>query len=228
MESLIEIIHKQIKSKSEQGLIGKYGTVSGYLSVTRLLKEMTDDTALQQWRASVGEKEADRITEAALSRGRRMHELIDQHFGDKWVEVDLTHPGDIHYNKILPELDNIEPLIVETCLFSDKLQMTGKTDTIGYYKGILSTIDYKTSKRPKRLEYMKSYGVQIALYSMMFLDMTGYPIRQGVLINSPDNEEGIDAPTLVQVFTFDVGQYVPLAMELIRRYRNGERKCINF
>lgn len=228
MESLVSIIHDKIKLKEEQGLIGKFGTVSGYLSVTRLLKEMTDDTAINKWRQTVGEKEADRITEAALSRGRRMHDLIDQHFSSQVTDLDLTKPGDIHYNKLLPELDNIRPLFVETCLFSDKLSMTGKTDTIGYYDGVMSTIDYKTSRRPKRLEYMKSYGVQVALYSMMFLDMTGHPIRQGVLINSPDNEEGIDTPTPVQVFTFDVSQYVPLAIDVLRKYRQGERKCIKF
>ena len=228
MDDLKELIHSQVQAKEAAGLIGKHGTVSGYLSVTRLLKEMTDDTAINKWRATIGEKEADRITEAALSRGRRMHELIDNHFGDISFDLDLTKPGDIHYNKIKVELENIKPLIVETCLFSDKLQMTGKTDTIGLYNGTLSTIDYKTSRRPKRLEYMKSYGVQVALYSMMFLDMTGHPIRQGVLINAPDDEEGIDAPTPIQVFTFDVSKYVPLALKLITQYRNGERKCVKF
>ena len=83
--------------------IGKYGTISGYLSVTRLLKEMTDDTAINEWRARVGEKEADKITNAALSRGRRMHELIEQHFNGDELDLDLTMPGDIHYNKISPE-----------------------------------------------------------------------------------------------------------------------------
>ena len=93
MESLVSIIHDKIKLKEKQGLIGKYGTVSGYLSVTRLLKEMTDDTAINKWRQTVGEKEADRITEAALSRGRRMHALIDQHFSSQVTDLDLTKPG---------------------------------------------------------------------------------------------------------------------------------------
>ena len=48
MESLVSIIHDKIKLKEEQGLIGKFGTVSGYLSVTRLLKEMTDDTDINK------------------------------------------------------------------------------------------------------------------------------------------------------------------------------------
>lgn len=206
--------------------IGKYGTISGYLSVTRLLKEMTDDTAINEWRARVGEKEADKITNAALSRGRRMHELIEQHFNGDELDLDLTMPGDFHYNKILPELSHIEPLIVETCLFSDKQELTGKTDTIGLYKGVLSTIDYKTSRRPKQMQYMKSYGVQVALYSMMFYDMTGTPIRQGVLLNAPDNEDGIDAETPCQAFVFNVSDYIPLALDILKRYRNGERKCV--
>lgn len=209
-----------------QPRLGKHGTISGLMSVTRLLKEMTDDTAIQEWRARVGDKEADRITNAALDRGRRMHELIKLHYNDVEPDLDLTKPGDLHYNKILPLLEPIKPLFVECCLFSDKLELTGRADTIGLYDGTLSTIDYKTSKRPKQLQYMKSYGVQVALYSMMFYDMTGTQIKQGVLLNAPDDEEGIDAPTPPQVFTFAVADYIPLAIDIVRRYRNGERKCV--
>lgn len=221
-------LKKQIEQLLDENKhrLGKYGTISGYLSVTRLLKEMTDDTAILEWRACVGDKEADRITNAALDRGRRMHELIELHYAGVLPELDLTKPGDLHYNKILPLLKPIEPLFVECGLFSDKLELTGRADTIGLYNGALSTIDYKTSKRPKQLQYMKSYGVQVALYSMMFYDMTGTQIKQGVLLNAPDDEDGIDAPTPPQVFTFAVADYIPLAIDIVRRYRKGERKCV--
>nr|DAX97130.1 MAG TPA: exonuclease [Caudoviricetes sp.] len=205
---------------------GKYGTISGYISATRLLSEMRDDTGLQEWRKSVGEKKADAITEAATTRGRRMHELIESYFNNESIDLDLTKPGDSHYNKIKPLLSKVNPWFVETCLFSDKLSITGKTDTIGLYDGVLSTIDYKTSRKPKKLEWMKSYGVQIALYSIMFYDMLGVSIRQGVLLNAPDDDDSFDLPTPPQCITFKVADYVPLALSILKQYREGKRKCI--
>ena len=187
---------------------------------------MRDDTGLQEWRKSIGEKKADAITEAATTRGRRMHELIESYFNNESIDLDLTKPGDSHYNKIKPLLSKVNPWFVETCLFSDKLGITGKTDTIGLYDGVLSTIDYKTSRKPKKLEWMKSYGVQIALYSIMFYDMLGVSIRQGVLLNAPDDDDAFDLPTPPQCITFKVSDYVPLALSILKQYREGKRKCI--
>lgn len=218
-----DLYHKVISDNTHR--LSKYGTVKGYQSITRLLQEMMDDSGIQEWKNRVGEKTANAITEQAINRGKRMHDLIESRWNNEILELDLTKPGDSHYNKICPLLDNVEPFCIETTLFSDKLELTGRADTIGLYNGKLSVIDYKTSRKPKDVKYMASYGVQVAFYAMMFADMTGDRIAQGVILNAPDDEDEnlINRP---QEIIFPVSNYINLAIDILKQYRRGNRKCI--
>lgn len=222
--SIADMVKEQVTNNAHR--IGKYGTISGYISATRLLKEMTDDDFLQKWRDRVGHAEADRITKESAARGTRMHELIESYWNGDAIEPNVANPGDYHYNKILSHLSDIKPILVEATLFSDKLEITGKVDTVGLYKDVISIIDYKTSRKPKKIEWMRSYGVQVALYSIMVYDMTGIAIKQGVLLNAPDDEDDGLLFNPAQVIVFQVSDYVKDAIRILNLYRKGERKCV--
>ena len=54
---------------------------------------------------------------------------------------------------------------------------------------VLSIIDYKTSRRPKRIEYVESYFIQESVYAACFYEMTGIPIKQIVTVIAVDDNE---------------------------------------
>ena len=90
----------------------------------------------------------------------------------------------------------------------------------------LQIIDFKTSRKPKKLGWMKGYTIQVTLYALMFYDMFGIPLKQSVLLNAPDDEdEMLKNPG--QEFVFPTNDYLKETLEFLQRYRNGERKCLN-
>ena len=80
---------KQINEDS-----GRIYDVAGYRlpSVTSILSRTKDQGFLKEWRAKVGEKEADRIMNLSSVRGTAMHKYLESHITDIGYE-DLTDTG---------------------------------------------------------------------------------------------------------------------------------------
>ena len=72
--------------------------------------------------------------------------------------------------------------------------VAGRVDLIGEFDGELSIIDFKTSKRLKKREYIDGYFMQSGFYAAAFYEMTGIPIKKVVILITVDDE-------LPQVFT---------------------------
>ena len=70
---------------------------------------------------------------------------------------------------------------VETALHLEDFY-AGRTDLVGVYEGKSSIIDYKTSKRFKKEEYVRDYKLQTAAYAVAHDYMFGTDIEQGVLL----------------------------------------------
>lgn len=218
--------YNQLINENEYRINSKYRTINGYKSASKLLSEMQNKDFLDDWKSRIGEKEAIRIIEAASARGKVMHDLIEKYLLTQCIVVDDNVKGTNHFKKMIPLLTNVEPILLESTLFNNKLEITGRCDCIGFYKGVLSVIDFKTSRKPKVLKYMKSYMIQVTLYSLMFYDMFGIKLSQGVLLNSPDDED-VNLINPSQEFVFNLNESLNLTLELLQRYRNGERKCLN-
>lgn len=204
----------------------KYRTINGYLSASKLIRDMQNKDFLTSWKNRVGEQEALRITRLAAERGTLMHNLIESRLtSNAFIYQGDDTPGVSHFLKMIPYLDKIDPVLMESTLFSDKLKITGRCDCIGYYNDILSIIDFKTSRKPKKLEWMKSYTIQVTLYAIMFYDMFGIKLTQSVLLNSPDDEDEL-LINPCQEFVFDTNNYLKDTLEFLQRHRNGERECL--
>ena len=64
----------------------------------------------------------------------------------------------------------------------------GQTDLVGVYDYEDSIIDYKQSNRPKRIEYIDDYFMQLGAYAMAHNQVYNTDITQGVvLICTPDH-----------------------------------------
>jgi genome maintenance exonuclease 1 len=74
-------------------------------------------------------------------------------------------------------------------MYSDYLRVAGTVDCIAEYDGTLSIIDFKTSRKPKKKEWIESYFMQTAAYAVMFEEMTKKPIKQLVIMITVDGSE---------------------------------------
>lgn len=155
-----------------------YQTPDGnkYPSVTTVLSEMSDKTAIIAWRKRVGEEEANRVSGRATRRGTAVHELLEKFVLNEEIDFSDTMPlNKTMFNQIAKYLeqnvDNVRSS--EGQLFSHKLKIAGSVDLIASYKGEPAIIDFKTSTKPKRKEWIENYFLQATMYSYMLYEMTG-------------------------------------------------------
>ena len=112
--------------------------------------------------------------------------------------------------KIIDErLDNL--WFQEEFLYSDKLRCAGQVDCIAEFDGQLSIIDFKTSLKPKKEEWVENYFIQTAFYAAAFYERTGIPIKQGVILISVDEHEP-------QVFKIETFKYIPRLLEIKKQF----------
>ena len=88
-----------------------------------------------------------------------------------------------HFNNIEPLLANIDLINgLETKLCSKRLGLAGTVDCIAQYKGVDSIIDFKTSSKKKKDEWIKKYFLQTTAYSIMWEELTGIKVTQIVIL----------------------------------------------
>ena len=93
------------------------------------------------------------------------------------------------FGQMLPYLDKINNIhCLETQLYSDHLQTAGTVDCIGEYDGKLTVIDFKTSAKLKKREWVKDYFMQCSAYAVMYEERTGTPIERLLLIINVEDE----------------------------------------
>ena len=167
----------------------RYKTPSGraYPSVTSVTG-LHSAKGIAEWRARVGNEEANRISSRASSRGTRIHQLCEDYLKLGEVVPDIFDAE--MFNTIRPLLDDIDNIhCLETPLWSDHLQVAGTVDCIGEFQGRLSVIDFKTASKPKDREDIYHYFMQCAAYSVAFEERTGIPIGRLVIIMAVDNDD---------------------------------------
>ena len=126
-----------------------------------------------------------------LSRGTKLHSLIESYLNNETLDFDNMLPNfKVLFNQIKPELDKIQNIVaIETPLWSKTLGLAGRTDCIAEWNGKLSVIDFKTSRKEKRKEWIESYFMQCTAYAIMFEEMTGIPVPQIVVAISVEGYE---------------------------------------
>jgi genome maintenance exonuclease 1 len=183
-------------------------------SVTTFLSHFKGDS-IQKWRKKVGEEEANKISARASRRGTKFHSLMESYisnqegFLNEDVMPDMRHA----FNQFVPILDKVDNIhYIETMLYSEALGLAGQVDCIAEYDGVPSIIDFKTSLKPKREDWILSYFEQCTCYSLMYEEMTGIQCRQIVVLISVDHEEP-------QVFVKNRKDYVPELARKVKQFR---------
>lgn len=160
-----------------------------YPSVTTVISKRKKEQ-LKEWRERVGEEVAREISKAATVRGNTFHNNCEQYLKKEPITESI---GDM-FNRFTPLLDKISDIIcLEQHLYSNELKVAGQVDCIGKYEGKPSIIDFKTSSKFKKKEFIWDYFMQATAYSYMFEERTGIAISDLTILITCETGE-------VQVF----------------------------
>ena len=155
---------------------------------------------IEAWRKKVGEEEADRIMKESSTLGTAVHDLCEKYL--YYFPLKCNNPEAVEvFNRLRFRLKNINNIYgLETALHSDMLKVAGTADCIGEYNGILSLIDFKTSRKPKREEWIEDYYIQTMFYAAAFYEMFGALPEQVVILIA------VRETTEVQTFIKPIGE----------------------
>jgi len=172
---------------------------------------------LPRWRRRVGEEEANRISKRSSASGTTLHNILETYVGND--QKNLLSEQDYHtieaFNTVRPLVDRIDNVhYLEAKLFSELIGVAGTVDCIAEFDGVPSVIDYKTSSKPKKEEWIQNYFEQCTAYSLMYQDMVGIRIPQIAVIIAVDDEEP-------QLFIRNRSDYVESLYEKIKTYKSG-------
>ena len=109
----------------------------------------------------------------------------------------------------LDKIDNIK--IQEGTLYSDEYKVAGQVDCIADYDGKPCVIDFKTSTREKKEEWIENYFIQGAAYAEMYRERYGTDIDDIVILIV--TEQGLN-----QVFHKKKQDYLPKLKEAIEEF----------
>ena len=160
-------------------------------SITTVLSILSRES-IAKWRARVGAEEANRISHRASTRGTAVHAIVEKYIDNDENFKDGYTPDIISsFLDLKPILDDRIGRVYaqEAPLYSNHLGVAGRVDCVAEFDGHRSIIDFKTSLKPKRLDWIKNYFMQEAAYAIMWEERTGQPITQLVTIISVDNHE---------------------------------------
>lgn len=184
-----------------------------YRSVTTVLSSINKE-GLQQWRERVGEQEANRIANKASARGTKLHNMMEDYVGNMEDFALNRMPTTLSlFLDIQPHIDNNIDLVygIEYPLYSDQLRAAGTSDLICRYNGKNTILDYKTSNRPKKVEWIKNYFVQSTAYSIMVKERYNLDIEQIVIMIAVDNDQP-------QIFVKDPNEFVEETIHIFNTY----------
>ena len=170
----------------------------------------------KKWRTKIGEDEANRITARATQRGTTFHSItedyirgklnIDQYMDNNPLAVRMFQSAKSTLNRI----SNIHCL--ETFLYSHYLGLAGRVDCIAEFDGELAVIDFKTSSKEKKEDWIEHYFVQETAYAAMFLERSGIEVKKIVTLIA--TEEGT-----IQIFEkYNLDDYLQLLKTYISEF----------
>ena len=154
-------------------------------SVTTILGKTKNQQFIKDWKAKVGEQEADRIKNLSSNRGTAMHKFLEHHITGVGYD-DLTALGQeakaMAQKVIEIGLAPVEEYFgSEVTLYYPGLY-AGSTDLVCLHNGRETVVDFKQANRPKKKEWIEDYYLQIAAYAMAHDYVHNSCIEQGVIM----------------------------------------------
>jgi genome maintenance exonuclease 1 len=153
-------------------------------SVTTILSGTKDMTHLHEWRRRVGHAKAQEIVTEAAGVGTRMH-----HYLETYVETgEWPTPGSNPYAQqahMMATVIKEQAMVHVDEIWGSEVPLyvpgiyAGTTDIVGQYKGQPSILDFKQTNKPKKLEWVEDYFLQLTAYALAHNEVHGTNIREG-------------------------------------------------
>tara|TARA_B100000963_G_C22515260_1_gene620330 strand:- start:402 stop:1070 length:669 start_codon:yes stop_codon:yes gene_type:complete len=156
-------------------------------SVTTILGDTGDKTALIAWRKRVGDAEATRISTESAGLGTKVHNALEKFIlqedyeikGNNHISVMAKNMVNEMIDKGLSKVDHLYG--VEVGLIAEGLY-AGTADGIGMYEGEEAIIDFKTAKKIKKREWIEDYFMQGCAYALAHNEMFESDIKKVVIL----------------------------------------------
>ena len=166
-----------------------------YMRVTELIGYFNDggkNDNLIKWAFSQGDtfEKYEAALQKTADAGTEMHEAIEQYF--RWPVECKDMPYHDALREKLPKgfqafIEKYQPRMVrmEERFYDDVLMVTGQPDFVGYVDGVLTVLDWKSSKRPS----MK-HKLQAAIYASNTKHEGENAVQAMVVCFGAENKQG--------------------------------------
>ena len=167
-----------------------YHTPDGdFPSVTTILSATDDDTWLAQWRARVGEEEAERIRRETAERGTLVHSYLERAWNGEDISDEIAKgPHDVRTMTLGLHgvmLENVTSTYVqELTVWNRDMGYAGRLDFVGEWNGAPAIIEFKTSKRKKYGKAAETCALQATAYALAYNSLFGTDIETIVILVS--------------------------------------------
>tara|TARA_A100001391_G_C5048612_1_gene272829 strand:+ start:888 stop:1556 length:669 start_codon:yes stop_codon:yes gene_type:complete len=163
------------------------GTGEPVPSVTTILGDTGDKTALIAWRKRVGDAEATRISTESAGLGTKVHNSLEKYILQEDYEIKGNNHISVMAKNMVSEmidkgLSKVDTLYgVEVGLIAEGLY-AGTADGIGMHEGEEAIIDFKTAKKIKKREWIEDYFLQGCAYALAHNEMFESDIKKVVIL----------------------------------------------
>ena len=185
-----------------------------YPSITSILGQQPKP-GIEEWKEKIGYQEANKIMKESAALGTMVHSLCEDYLYNEKLQCEDQEAISV-FNRLRFLLGNIDNIYgIEVPLHSDILKVAGTADCVAEYNGVLSVIDFKTSRKPKREDWIEDYFIQAFFYSAAFFEMTGSLPEQIVILVAVRNSFE------VQVFRKpfkEMDTYIGKLLKIMKKY----------
>ena len=155
-------------------------------SILQATKSEEDKASLENWKQRVGHKQANKIKTEASNRGTSMHLFIEDFLRERINESFFE--SNEQYKNMAKEIINkgikgkLEEIYgTETTLHYPE-KYAGTADLVGIYQGQETIIDFKQANKPKKVDYIQDYFLQLGAYTLAHNVVYKTNITLGVIL----------------------------------------------
>ncbi len=155
-------------------------------SILQATKSEEDKASLENWKKRVGYEEANKIKVEASNRGTSMHSYIEDFLKGR-INESFFESNEQYKNMAKEIIDKgikgkLEEIYgMETALHYPE-KYAGTADLVGIYQGQETIIDFKQANKPKKIDYIQDYFLQLGAYTLAHNVVYKTSITSGVIL----------------------------------------------
>ena len=155
-------------------------------SILQTTKSEEDKAALENWKQRVGYAEANKIKTTASNRGTNLHSYIEDFLRGR-INESFFESNEQYKNMAKEIIDKgikgkLEEIYgMETTLRYPQ-KYGGTADLVGIYQGKEAIIDFKQANKPKKVDYIQDYFLQLGAYTLAHNVVYKTNITSGVIL----------------------------------------------